>query len=157
MTNEPQTTVNNPTEKPVTDPTKLPGTPTSAPDPKAANEPELKNQAGEKIKPSDEVPNASPDTAKTPGEETPEVPQLQAKAAELNQPTKRIYVRAEKTRYTWDIFHAGNLRAPVFTLSLIEMDPEKVHGRYWSTLTANVSAKNVESYSCRLKSIEVLD
>jgi len=60
------------------------------------------------------------------------------------------------TRYTWDIFHAGNERAPVFTLSLVEADPEKVSDRFWQILSQNVSPNQVEKYRPHLKSIEVL-
>lgn len=60
------------------------------------------------------------------------------------------------TRYTWDIFHSGNERAAVFTLSLVEADPEKVSDRFWQILAQNVSPNQVEKYRPHLKSIEVL-
>lgn len=62
-----------------------------------------------------------------------------------------------RTRYTWDIFHIGNEREPVFTISLVERNSEHVSLRFWSVLSQNVKENSLDSYKPRLKSIEVLD
>lgn len=60
------------------------------------------------------------------------------------------------TRYTWNIFHVGNEQSPVFTVSLVESNPDRVAERFWLVLAQNVSENDIKKYIPRLKSIEVL-
>lgn len=64
-----------------------------------------------------------------------------------------VVIFSIKTRYTWDIFHIGNERLPVFELSIIESNAEKVSERFWSMLAQNVSENQLNNYKPRLKSI----